>query len=621
MRGLLRRICRIPGVECGGLYLVEPKRRDLELVAHWNISVAFQKQASRVPAGSPRYARAIRTAPHYYGPRDLLGPTRREGIRALAVLPIRHRSRVIAVLNLASRTARGFSPEVKLAVESIAAQIGSAVARLRLEDAAERNRQNFQTLFGHIEDMLFVADTSGRLLECNAATLKRLGYSRKRMLGMAARELHPPDRWADAALVLQDVLAGRRDICTLPLLRRNGRQIPVETRLVLGIWNQEPALLGVSRDITKRLQTEDALRRTVDRLSKLEAIINRSPAVVFLWKATASWPMEFVSENVSQFGYQASDLTSGRVAWSALVHPDDLRRLDEELDLYLREGTNAFSQQYRIRTRSGLQRWVQDWNLVMRDQGGTPTHVQAIALDVTEHHHLEEELVEVGARERRKVGDDLHDQLGQQLAGISFLCDALARSRHLRDPELAAKTGRIGALVRDAITQVRQIARGLSPVDPEDEGLATSLSQLAWDTSNLYKLDCRCNVVGTGRVQGHVIASQLHRIAQEAVNNAVRHGQPRHIVIRLETDGPIGRLVVLDDGKGIRAKGSREPGMGMRIMRRRAQLIGGVLTVERSRPRGTQVACTFQGFPESKPPDSRADKRPPRTGRRRRSPS
>lgn len=128
------------------------------------------------------------------------------------------------------------------------------------------------------------------------------------------------------------------------------------------------------------------------RFELLEEIVRRSPAVCFLWRAAEGWPVEFVTDNVEQFGYSAEDLTSGRVPYASIVHPDDLERVAAEVAEHSVAGDAEFVQVYRIRTRSGEVRWLDDRTWVRRDEAGAITHYQGIVLDITERRRAEEEV-------------------------------------------------------------------------------------------------------------------------------------------------------------------------------------------------------------------------------------
>jgi len=136
----------------------------------------------------------------------------------------------------------------------------------------------------------------------------------------------------------------------------------------------------------------------VDLISLLEmqeiirTVISNSPAVVFLWRNEENWPAEFVSENVGKFGYTAEDFTSGRVLYGEIIHPDDLKRVEENLEERIREGAVDFSMEYRIFTKAGDLRWVSERTFIQRNPEGEVTHFQGIVLDVSDRKESEEAL-------------------------------------------------------------------------------------------------------------------------------------------------------------------------------------------------------------------------------------
>jgi diguanylate cyclase (GGDEF)-like protein/PAS domain S-box-containing protein len=151
---------------------------------------------------------------------------------------------------------------------------------------------------------------------------------------------------------------------------------------------------GLIRDITDRKDAEEELQRTFKELRGLESIINRSPAMVFLWPIQEGWPVEFVSDNVKEvLGYTAKDFISGNVSWPGITHHDDVPRLEAEVAEYLEEGITEFNQEYRLITKSGNIRWMRDRNKVLLSSNGEATHIQSIVLDVTEHKEAEQSLL------------------------------------------------------------------------------------------------------------------------------------------------------------------------------------------------------------------------------------
>ena len=210
-----------------------------------------------------------------------------------------------------------------------------------------------------------------------------------------------------------------------------------------------------------------------------------------------------------------------------------------------------------------------------------------------EARSLQKELLEITDTEQRRIGHDLHDGLGQHLTGIAFMSKLLEQrlaSKAITETEDARK---IAGLVNKAIGWTRDLARGLAPVDLDrDEGLDSALKQLTEATSELYGAHCRFETVGTEPFRNPPVAIHLYRIAQEALNNAIKHGRPHNVVVRLTRRGGEIRISVEDDGIGFDPISVRSGGMGLRIMRYRAKMISGKLEVRRREGGGTVVSCS-----------------------------
>ena len=238
--------------------------------------------------------------------------------------------------------------------------------------------------------------------------------------------------------------------------------------------------------------------------------------------------------------------------------------------------------------------------------------VTAIVRDRTERQRLEREILQVSEREQRRIGQDLHDGLGQTLTAASFLTGALRQRLKGKCPDEVPPVGQVAEMVQQAMVQARTLAKGLHPVQLEARGLMTALRNLAEQAQDLFKVECRFECAAPVLLVDAAVAVNLYRIAQEAVSNAVKHAKARRISLSLfRTSGAIG-VTVSDDGVGFdRASGRDEEvakhgsvrlepqGMGLRIMRYRAETIGATLQIRSSPSRGTVVACLLaDGGPE-----------------------
>jgi signal transduction histidine kinase len=203
---------------------------------------------------------------------------------------------------------------------------------------------------------------------------------------------------------------------------------------------------------------------------------------------------------------------------------------------------------------------------------------------------LEQQILEISDREQARIGQDIHDGLCQQLIGLAFSANSLQQSLAAQERSEAAVARKICHLLDEAITEARSVCRGLYPVRLETEGLVPALEELARTTSERFKVECVCEVE-TRQLQCNIVtATHLYRIAQEAVNNAVKHSSGRCISIYLRGGEGAIELRIKDDGHGLPAESERHAGMGLHIMDYRARRIGGVLDIS-SNGTGTVVVC------------------------------
>jgi PAS domain S-box-containing protein len=212
-------------------------------------------------------------------------------------------------------------------------------------------------------------------------------------------------------------------------------------------------------------------------------------------------------------------------------------------------------------------------------------HSLLVLQDVSERKQLERAILQAVNREQYRIGNDLHDGLGQELTGIALMLRGLAGRLTTEYPVILPEIESITRLVNNSIESTRALARGLSPVNLERGGLSDALESLAMHASELYGVQVTCtHRVKTIRPLSTELANHLYRIAQEAVRNAVRHGQARSIRLHLHGARAKVRLTVTDDGVGMPADAVDAPGMGLKIMRYRARMLGGEVRFERGVP-------------------------------------
>lgn len=207
-----------------------------------------------------------------------------------------------------------------------------------------------------------------------------------------------------------------------------------------------------------------------------------------------------------------------------------------------------------------------------------------------ERVRLEREVIESAERERRRIGHELHDGLGQHLTAALMATNAMAEALQAGGSDVATRAEHLGEQLRDTIAEVRALSHGLAPVPLWEGGLEHALQSLAESTARTGGVRCVFESPGPAGVESPEIAGGLYRIAQEAVNNALKHAAASEIRIGLERRGADVVLEVDDDGEGMPDDATRGGGIGLRVMRHRAEVLGGIFSAGAAPAGGTRVA-------------------------------
>jgi len=261
----------------------------------------------------------------------------------------------------------------------------------------------------------------------------------------------------------------------------------------------------------------------------------------------------------------------------------------------------------RERTLAELRRAHDELEDRVRDRTDQLSRLyESLRAEMGERVRLQKELVDAGEAERLRLGRDLHDDLGQLLTGIGFLSSAVASKLTAQSRGEANAVTEIRHLVQEAITKTRLLSIGLTPVSLGTGGLRTAVQELAAMTVRVFGVACTLEYDPEILVERPIAATNLYRIIQEAISNAVRHGGGRRIEISMTLEEERLVLAIRDDGRGLANDAARSNGLGLNIMKYRAELLGGTLEVG-SDESGTTVLCLVSGVARRDP--TRADPR------------
>ncbi len=342
----------------------------------------------------------------------------------------------------------------------------------------------------------------------------------------------------------------------------------------------------LKKEIQVRTQAELALRQSEEMFSKAFSL---SPIGILI----LSYPDgQIISANdsfIKATGFEREMLLNRSLFRTGILSTlDSLRVLQRELacSKHIRERAISF----RTRKRQNRQALV---SADLIDLWGG-AYVLVVMEDVTERQQLQERLLDIGEMERRKIGQDIHDDLCPHLIGTEVMSKILLRKLEAENSMAVQLAEKIRTLIKDAIGKSRGMARGLCPVFLVDRGLEAAMEELAANTEAVYNL--ACSFEGEGHMSFEESTDSIHifMIIQEAVSNAVRHSEAGSITIRQERVDDLVRIVVEDDGVGISGQ-NEATGMGLKIMRYRAERIGSELTIQPGEHAGTRIIVTLQG--------------------------
>jgi PAS domain S-box-containing protein len=334
--------------------------------------------------------------------------------------------------------------------------------------------------------------------------------------------------------------------------------------------------------------------RATEQLSVSEKryriLFDSNPSPVFVFDRHT---LEFLAVNESAiklYGYSREEFLS--MTLKNVQPAEDVPALLESLPGLPSEERQSSSGRHRKKNGGIMEVEITSIPVTFADRAAR----LSLVIDVTEQKKLQKEILEISAREQRRIGHDLHDGLCQHLAGLEFLSQILTDKLNEKAAAESIDAQKITQLIHEAVTKSRSLARGLFPVRLEQNGLPSALEELATTIETLFPLQCHVDCDDTAPLRDNVQAQNLYYIAHEALMNAARHGKPKNIWLSLKAKKDRTTLVIQDDGCGI----SHPPagaGMGLRIMQHRGHIIGAAVDVKQHPAGGTVVACSFSTRP------------------------
>lgn len=462
----------------------------------------------------------------------------------------------------------------------------------RIEIALRESEEKFRHLFEQSADAQLLIDDR-RIIDCNMAAVNLFSAgSKDLLLGKTPHELSPellPDG-TPTVTRMNEIMKFVYEMDSLSFewvhLCLDGRQAPVDITFTVVPIGGKLMMHAVLKDITLRKLAQEALRKSEERYRVL--VETMSDGLVM---GDGAGTVTFVNDRFCEMVGAGKDDIVGSLIYN-LLSEDDRENFMERV-----RGKNILRKsafEIKLKSMSGrnIDAIVSPRPIV--DDRNRLAGIVAVFTDITERKHLERQVLEISMKEQQRIGRDLHDDLGQILTGTGFLCESLVRKLSNKSLPEAEDARGVFSLINEAKDHTRLLSRGLSPVEIDSGGIVAALERFAHTVESIYSVSFSLECDPAVTINDSMVETQFHYIVQESVTNAIRHGRAGSITVSLKRLRGKIHLVIRDDGTGIPAGVDDNKGMGLRIMRYRANAIGASIKIAKNRGKGTTVTCVWR---------------------------
>jgi PAS domain S-box-containing protein len=448
-------------------------------------------------------------------------------------------------------------------VETFVHQAAIALQRKQAADALMESERKYRYLVENISDVIYMLDEKGIITYISPVVRSLYGYDPDDIIGKYFIEFVYEE---DLDLIIERFKRWPRDVHIsneYRLVTRSGdvRWFRISEKTIY----EEDILIGVQgilTDITDRKIYEEKLRESEE---KARALLNAPHDGVFLMDINGT--ILDVNETVLRRFNRSRDEIIGMSGWDLL---------DGELLLsrraHVQKVIESGNPEHFVDFRNGI--WNDNMLYPIFDEDGKVKKIAIFGRDVTEQRILEKEMLNISENERKRIGQELHDGLGQLLTGIAYITEVLKDKLSEKGYPEISYVEKISTLIDDAIEQTRSLAHGLYPMISEPSGIIAALENMSLRVERVFGITCQVKRRGRVRVVDSAVATNLFSIAKEAVNNAIKHGNARNILMELTSNKSMITLTIHDDGLGCPEEKLTGNGMGLKIMRHRAEQIG-----------------------------------------------
>lgn len=450
------------------------------------------------------------------------------------------------------------------------------------------SEQDMRAMLENLPRLVMLIDLDGTIMYWNKGGEEIFGYKASEIVGKRVGYLYPdrePDCFEKELVTLKK---GEEISFEVKGQHKNGSRVWVDVkRKIIENSLGQPVILSTASDINLQKKVELEL---AESQARTEAILETAvEGIVTINKGGIIQSFNQAAEEM--FGYRSEEVIGENI--NMLMPSPYQEEHDQYLKNYLETGERkiiGIGREVRGKRKDGS---IFPIELAVSEvEFGDEVIFTGLIKDISGRRELENEILKRAEDERRYIGQELHDSLGQMLSGIGMISRNLARKFKANGLPAADDVVEIADMIKEADELARNLAHGLAHIELENEGLKVAMNRLCKRFEKISDIRCECAFSDDIPTEKQNVALHLYRITQESLNNAMTHGKAKNVSVRLEVNEGYLQLFVEDDGVGFPNEEKIDDGMGIKTMRYRAHTLGGDLRINRTADEWTQVICT-----------------------------
>lgn len=449
------------------------------------------------------------------------------------------------------------------------------------------SREDLKTILDNLPRLVMLIRQDGTILYWNGGGEKVFGYNAEEVVGKPVWFLYPNRGSEEFGEELSLLKKGESVSFEVEGQHKDKSSIWLDVQRVM-VENSrgDSIILGTASDISLQKKAEFEL---AESQARTEAILETAvEGIITIDKRGNIQSFNKAAEEM--FGYSSEEVVGKNV--SILMPSPYNEEHDQYLENYLETGEKkiiGIGREVRGKRKDGS---IFPIELAVNEvKFGDEIIFTGLIKDISNRRQLENEILKIAEKEKVNLGQELHDNLGQMLSGIGMISRNLARKFKANGLPAVDEVVEIADMIKEADEQARQLAHGLAHIELENEGLQVAIERLCERFQGYSGIQCQCELSDRFKNETKSVSLHLYRIVQEALNNAMNHGEANNINICLEANKNHLQLVVEDDGIGFSNSEKIENGMGIKTMRYRAHTLGGNLKINRTSDGWTQIVC------------------------------